>query len=174
MPLTTPNFSVTESLGIPENLTFSDTSVGSDGTLTDRRIYMRLANGNWLTPNGESTTIQYTVWPIVDTSFQMTVLTRSTTANITVEWSDGSSAVYTKTILYCFPLFDYLFAYDLIGNQTSSPGIIQDTNYYSNFSQFIVNLFCAEIAVSTGDDLYSSQGALNRNYQMEQDENLYF
>lgn len=172
--MATYQFSATESLGIPEQITLSDTTISPDPGLTSRRVSFRLANGNWLTTAGESSTIAYETWPIADASLTLNLLSRSTTTNITVEWLTGSTATGISTVLNCFSLFDYLFAYSLIGAQTSSPGIIQDANYYSNFSAFIVNLFCAEIATSIGDDLYSSQAAFNRNYIMEQNENDFF
>lgn len=168
------SFSSSESLGLPEQVTLTDTSTSPDPGLTSRRVYFKLANGNWLTTSGESTTIAFETWDIGDVSLTLNILTKSTTVNITVDWMTNSTITGTSTVLTCFDLFDYLFAYELIGDQTSSPGTIQDTTYYSNFSQFIVNIFCAEIAVSTGNDLYSSQEALNRNYQMIQNENFYF
>lgn len=166
----TPNFSSSESLAFPEQITLVDTSTSPTPGLTSRRVAFRLANGNWLTTAGESSTIAYEAWAIGDVSLTLSLLSRSTTINITVDWMTNSTVTETKTILTCFALFDYLFAYDLIGDQTSSPDIVQDANYYSNFSQFIVNLFCAETAVSTGDDLYSSQACLDRNYFLIQNE----
>jgi hypothetical protein len=174
MPITAPNFSATESLGMPEQVTLTDTSTGSDAGLTERRVYFRMANGKWLTTAGESTTPAYEVWPIADSSITLSLLSQSTTLEITVFWMTAEAVTYQKSTLYCFDLFDYLFAYNLIGAQTSDPGIIQDTSYYSNFSAFIVNMFCAESAVIYGDDLYSSQAALNRNQVLIDNEGDYF
>lgn len=168
-------FSATESLGIPEQITLTDDSDSSLVGITERRIYLRLANGNWLDSTGtESSTVTYIVWSISDVSITLSVLSRSTAIDITVNWMTNSTITGTDTVLYCFDLYDYLFAYDLIGAQTSSPGIIQDSTYYSNFSQFIVNLFCAEVAVTTGNDLFSSQQALNRNQLFITQEQYYF
>lgn len=168
------SFTASESLGLPEQITLTDTSTSPDPGLTSRRVSFRMANGNWLNTAGESSTIVYETWPIGDVSLTLNLLSESTTLSITVEWLTGSTITGITTELFCFDLFDYLFAYELIGAQTSSPGIIQDNTYYSNFSAFIVNLFCAEIAVTTGDDLYSSQEALNRNQLMISNEQMYF
>ena len=173
MPLV-PNFTTAESLATLANVTFTDTSTGSDGGLTSRRIYIRLANGNWLTTAGESTTEAYETWAIGDASITLALLSESTTGNVTVKWMTGSVATYTKTILQIWDLYDYLFAFELIQSQTATPGIIQDTNYYSNFFQFITNIWNAESAVVYGDDLYSSQGALNVNQNMINNQTLFF
>ncbi len=62
----------------------------------------------------------------------------------------------------------------LIQDQTAKPNIINDTNYYSNFFQFITNIWCAEKANTYGDDLYSSQSALNNNQNFIINANKYF
>lgn len=172
--MATYSFTSTESIGIPQQITLIDTSSSPDPGLTSRRAAFKLANGNWLTTAGESTTIAYETWPIADASLTLTLLSRSTAIDISVEWLTGSTATGMDTVATAFVEFDYLFAYSLIGDQTSDPGIVQDANYYSNFSQYIVNLFCAETAVSVGSDIYSSQSAMNRNFQMETNENMYF
>lgn len=170
----TPNFSTSESLSDNNLVTFTDTSTGTDLTLTTRRIYVRLANGNYLTTSGESTASAYESWSYADSSIQLDLLTNSTTANVTVDWYAGATLTYTKTILCEWDLYDYLFAFELIQDQTANPGIIQDKNYYSNFFQFITNIWNSESAVTYGDDLYSSQAALDRNQNMINYSTLYF
>lgn len=170
----TPNFSSSESLSTLANITFLDTSSGADLTITTRRIYVRLANGNWLTTAGESTTSAYESWDYADASITLALLTESTTANVTVEWYAGATLTYTKTILTIWDLYDYVFAFELIQSQTATPNIIQDNNYYQNFFKFITNLWSAEAAVTYGDDLYSSQSALNVNQNLINNESMYF
>lgn len=173
MPLT-PNFSSSESLSTLANVTFLDTSTGSDVGLTGRKIFCRLANGNWLTTAGESTTSASEDWAIGDTSITLALLTQSTTSSVTVQWLTGAVVTYTKTILTIWDLYDYVFAFELIQSQTATPGIIQDDNYYQNFFKFITNLWSAEAAVTYGDDLYSSQSALNVNQNLINNESMYF
>ncbi len=174
MPLTDPNFSSSESLSSPNLITFTDISVGTDLTLTNRRIYIVLANGNWLTTSGESTTAAYENWSYDDTSIELDLLTQSTVGEVTVQWYAVNTLMYTKTILMEWDLYDYLFAYELIQSQTATPGIIQDQNYYSNFFKFITNIWASEAAVTYGDDIYSSQSLLNVNQNMIQNQNEFF
>lgn len=170
----TPNFTATESLSTLANVTFLDTSTGSDGGLTSRKIFCRLANGNYLTTAGESTTSASETWAIGSTSVTLALLTQSTVANVTVQWLTGSTVTYTKTILTIWDLYDYLFAFELIQSQTATPTIINDVNYYSNFFKLITNIWNAECAVSYGNDLYSSQSSLNVNQNLINNANLYF
>lgn len=172
--MSTYSFTASQSIGTLSYVTFTDTSTSPAGGLTSRRISIRLANGNWLDTNGESSTIVYITWPIADSTLTVSILTQNTACDITVEWMTGSTATGTATNPTAFVEYDYVFSYDLIGDQTAAPGTIQDTNYYSNFSQFIVNLFCSEQAVETGSDIYSSQEFMNMNLFMQQNENDFF
>lgn len=173
MPLTA-NFSSSESLSTLANVTFLDTSTGTDLGLTSRKIFVRLANGNWLTTAGESTTSASETWAIADAGITLALLTQSTVANVTVQWLTGSTVTYTKTILTIWDLYDYVFAFGLIQSQTATPGIIQDVSYYSKFFEFITNLWSAESAVTYGNDLYSSAGALNKNQYLITNANLFY
>lgn len=174
MPLTTPNFSTSESLSSNDIVTFTDTSVGSDLGLTSRKIFIRLANGNWLTTAGQSTTSASETWAIGDTSVALSLLTSSTTANVTVQWLTGSTVTYTKTILCEWDLYDYVFLFGLLSAQTSYPAVNANQGYWPNSWYMCTNLFQSENAVTNMDDLYSSQAALDRNQIMINNENLYF
>lgn len=174
MPLTA-NFSSSESLSTLEDVTFLDTSTGADLGLTSRRIYCRLANGNYLTTGGvESATEAYTTWAIADLSTTISLLTQSTVASVRVDWMTNTTVTYTKTILTIWDLFDYVFAFGLIQSQTATPTIISDSNYYNNFFQFITNLWSAESAVTYGNDLYSSASALSKNQYLITNANLFY
>lgn len=170
----TANFSSSEGLSNLDQVTFLDTSTGSDGGLTSRRIYIRLANGNWLTTAGESTTSAYETWDIGDTSIVLSLLSSSTTASVTVNWMTGSTVTYTKTILSEWDLYDYVFLFGLLSVQTSAPTRDTNTGYWQNSFKMVTNLFQSESAVTYMDDLYSSQAALDRNQLFITNENLYF
>lgn len=160
----TPNFTSTESLSSPNFITFTDTSTGSDATIVNRRIYVQLADGTYLVPSGTSTS--YINWAYTDSSITLNLIEKSQSANVLVVWSDGTTDVYTKTILMEWDLYDYLFLFYLLQVQTSSPSIINDTNYYGNCLKMIVNLFNSENATLLMDDLYSSQAALDKNFYL--------
>lgn len=173
MPIN-PSFSATESIANPNEITFVDDSTGSDGTLTNRKIFVRLANGNWLTEGGESTTIASTNWAYSDVSITLSLLSQSTACSIEVVWYAGSAATYDFENTFCFNIYDYLFGLQLLQGNTSSPSQVQDTNYYSNLTKFIVNIFNEENPITYGGDIFSSQGAMAQNQYLIQNENLFF
>lgn len=174
MPLT-PNFTGSQSLAYNSIITLTDTSTGSDITITVRDIEIRLANGNWLDENGNESTTQVRIsWAYADVSKALNVLSQATSPDITVRWLAGSTPVYEKTISFGFVLQDYVFMLGKLQNQSSNPGVIQDTNYYNSFIQFIVNLSNAENAITYADDIYSSQNALNKNQNFITNDGFYF
>jgi hypothetical protein len=174
MPLSA-DFSSSESLSVLSNVRFLDISTGSDSGLTERRIYCRLANGNWLLAGGvQSTTEAYTTWPIADSSITIALLVQSTVASVRVDWLTGATVTYTKTHLTIWNLYDYVFYFGLIQSQTATPTIVSDTNYYNNCFIFITNIFNSESAVTYGNDLYSSNSALLKNQWLINNANNYF
>lgn len=174
MPLTSPNFTATQSLGSPSIVTLTDTSSGTDVGLTERRVYFILADGSYLTTSGSSTTPAYDTWAIADSTVALDILPRDLAVSIVVQWMTGSTISYTKTINYVFTNYDYIFLYGLTTRQVSNPTLLQDTSFFNNKLQMIVNLDDAENAVSIGNDLFASQEALDRNYVFIQNESFYF
>jgi len=175
MPLTTVSISATQSIAYTNLVTLIDTSDGTDVSITQRRVFFRTSTNTYLTDGqGISTTSAYVTWSYADASQVFDILTESTSLEITVQWLAGSTVIYTYTNTFIFDLQDYVFALGILASQTSSPGVLQDTNYYNSFLQFIVNLFNAESAITVGSDLYSSQNALNRNQVMITNENMFF
>lgn len=171
-----PNFYTSEGLASNNLITFVDSSTGTDNTLTGRKISVRLANGKYLTAgavqNDSPTAID---WDINNTSITVDLITQSTCAAVTVQWLNGSTIVYTKTLAAeCWDLYEYFFGLELLQSQTATPSIVQDSNYYSNYFQFITNIWNAETAATYGSDIFSSQSALLRNQFMQNNSDKYF
>lgn len=173
MPLT-PNFTSSQSLSSNNLITFVDSSTGTDLSLSSRRIAILLANGNYLTTAGESATIAYETWNIGDTSVELNLLTKSTTASVVVDWLTGSTVTYTKTILMEWDLYDYVFLFGLLSAQTSYPARTSNSDYWQNSFKMVTNLFQSEQATELMEDIYSSQAALDRNYFMITHQNNFF
>src|ERR1700751_3277271 len=158
------NFSSSQSISTPSIITLVDTSTGTDNSLTNRMVTVTLSDGTTLVPAG--TTSSFFNWPYSDGSITVNLLDKSTVANVLVVWLSGSTANYSKEILMEWNLYDYLFLFELLQTQTSDPDILSDANYYSNFLKMIVNLFNASNAVTYMSDIYSAQGALDKNKYM--------
>lgn len=168
----TPSFTITESIAFPGRLTFTDTSTGSyEGVLTSRLIYIQLEDGTYLVPEGTDT--DYIIWNYADASITIDVLERSQAADVTVKWVAGTSIPYTLTVPYCFPYYDYVFAFNKIRVQASQPNIVDSRNFYETSIKFIVNLWNAEVAVDIGEDIKNSQLSLDKNYYIIQNPQLY-
>ena len=172
MPLSV-NFSVTQSLADTSQLTFTDTSTGSDGTITTRRITILTSTGDYLVVSGTTTT--YEVWALpLATPITLSVLTGATAPNITVQWLAGSTVVYTLTIPYDFPLDLYLAGYNLTRSVISKPNTVQDTNYYNNKIKLLVAIDDSETAIEIGEDIYNAQSSLDRGQYLVDNENISF
>ena len=135
MPLV-PNFTVTQSLGSPNQLEFNDTSTGSDGAVVNRWIYIQEANGTYIV-EGTNTTTDYTEVPYAIDPVTLDVLTRDVAVQITVEWLNSSDAVlYTKSNVFRFTNFNENFDYALTQNLTANPLLINDNDYHLKFRDF--------------------------------------
>jgi len=167
------DFTATQSAANPNEITLVDTSTGSDGTITTRRVYIATAEGTYLVQSG--TTTDYEVWALpLATNITLDVLTEATAPNITVQWLAGSTVVYSKTTLFDFDLQIYLALIGLTQTQLSNPSIVQDTSYYNSKIQLMVNVKDSETAVTYNDDIYLAQSALDRANYMVENSNDYF
>lgn len=171
MPLT-PSFSATQSLAEPSQITLTDTSTGSDGTITTRRVYIQLANGTYLVEDGTTTDCE--VWSYGDAAITLDLLPRSESPKIIVQWLAGTTIIYTATVNYVFDWADKLFLYQLTQTQTGRPKLIDNANYYLSKIKMIVNIDDAENCVTDADDIYGAQGSLDKNYYLMQNQQLFF
>src|SRR4051812_32015248 len=95
----TPNFVASQAGGTPQNLTLTDSSTGSDGAITQRRIYLVQADGTYLTPSGSTT--DYIAWAYANASITISdILSNDIALSILVQWLSVTNVVlYDKTIL---------------------------------------------------------------------------
>lgn len=169
----TVSISVAQNTGTPSQFVISDTSTGSDPSITERRVYLYDSQNNTLVNSG--TTTAYTLWPIASSSITMDVLNRDMALEIIVQWVAGSTVVYTYTNEYDFDAYTNVFGYNLtVTNQLSNPAIINSTNYFSNKSLLYEFIDDADISVSVGQDIVKAQFALDSAYNLIINTNLYF
>lgn len=175
MPLT-ENFSVSQSAGLPENLTFTDISTGSDPAVTQRRIYLLQSDGTYLVPTGTST--DYIEWPLATNPITVeNLLSQDTALSITVQWLDVSNTVlYTKTAAYGFQAFGENFYYGLVLQQVpiTVPAIQQSTNYWENLSMFRCLLDSAYNAITLNSDVYAAQTCYDADQNIISNQQFYF
>lgn len=173
MPLT-PNFTVTQNYGLPSTIVIEDTSTGSDVSIVARRVFLQTATNTYLVPDG--TTTDYVEW--LSTSgdtISIDALDKDYCLNITIQWVDvNGTVVEYKSALYVFTLYSEQYYYQLTQYQTTTPNIVNDTNYYYNKMVLRVEIDSANQACSIAGDIYGSQSCLDRAYYLISNANLFF
>ena len=172
MPLT-PSFTVSQTLGLPSIINFSDTSSGSDVNVVARRITLTKSDGTTLVPSG--TTTSYIVWALVDTDLALNILQQDYCLSIRVDWVNVSGSVlYTSPKLSLFQLYENTFYYNLIQLQASTPVIINDENYWGNVSKLASYIDNAVQAVAIGGDIAAAQNAIEKGTELILHQNANF
>lgn len=173
----TPNFSASQTIGLPDEINLSDTSTGSDVLIVTRHVYIQDANGDYLVETG--TTTDYEVWDYADSSITLDVLTQDTACNITVQWLSVSGIVlYTKTVLYEFSLNADQFLLNLtlaqISSNINAAGLSYNKAFYLNKMKLYVAVQDAANAVAIGSNIAGAQAALNRAKYLIDNPNLFY
>ena len=172
MPLV-PNFTASQYSGTPSVITLTDTSTGSDVTITSRRVYLLQSNGTFLVPTG--TTTDYIVWPLANSSIDLDVLTEDTALSITVQWMSSTNTVVTsKTISFAFTAYNETFYYGLTESQVANSNLSASTNWYQTKLVLRVELDSADQAITFASDIYSAQAALNRATFISTNQSYFF
>lgn len=168
-----PAFTISQSALTPQNITAVDSSTGSDGLIAARRIYFITTEGEYLVEDGVAT--DYNDWPLADTTDTWDVLDVDQALEIRVDWvGAGGNILYTLTQVFCLPQYNKNQFYYLIGQQATTPSILQDGAYFSNLATYWMNITGAIQAVEIGADIAASQECLNRATNMLNNENLFF
>ena len=172
MPLS-PNFTASQNSGTPNLIFLTDTSTGSDGTITKRRIYLLQSNGTYLVPAGTAT--NYIEWALVDVTTSLNVLIQDTALSITVEWLTASNVVVAnKTTSFAFTAYNETFYYGLTESQVANANLTASTNWYQTKMILRVELDSAYQAISFASDIFSAQAALNRATFISTNQSYFF
>jgi hypothetical protein len=149
-------FTATQLLGLPETIVVTDTSTGSDGAITSRRVYITDAYNNYIVPSG--TTTDYIAWDYADSSINIECLTKDYAVEILVQWLDGSNNVlYDSSALYGFTSFNEDFAYQLTGYLANNYKRTADNGFNDSASQLRLYIDSGDQAISRGGDLMGAQ-----------------
>lgn len=164
MPFT-PDFSVSQSLGFPSKINFSDDSIGSDGAIAARRIYLLDSEGEYDVEEGTATT--YEVWPYADGTITLDLLDQDKAFLITIDWVNSSGTIlYTKTYLRGFLLYLKTYYIGLIKAQSSRRKLIDHANFYQNEIKLLCSIQEATNAIDLAEDIGSAQAAMIRGKEL--------
>ncbi len=160
MPLVA-NFSTSQTVGAPESINFVDTSTGSDGAISERRIYLAQADGTFLVPSG--TTTDYIVWALADTTITIDdILPKDMGLNITVVWvNSGGTTLYDKFRLTGFTLFNETFDYNLTQQCSGNPLLINDNDFFENKSKLRTMIDSGNNAIEFASDIFGANQCYN-------------
>ena len=172
MPIS-PSFTASQNSGTPNLIFLTDTSTGSDVTITKRRIYLLQSNGTYLVPTG--TTTDYIEWALVDTTTSLNVLIQDTALSITVEWLTAANVVVDSlTTSFAFTAYNETFYYGLTESQVANANLTASTNWYQTKMILRVELDSAYQAISFASDIYSAQAALSRATFISTNQSYFF
>lgn len=168
-----PSFDLGQNPASPNIVVAIDDSTGSDGAITQRRIFIQDAQGTYLVPAGTMT--NYTQWAIGQGTISLNILTQNTAVTATVQWLDVSNNVlYTSTEQFPLALFGQQFLYYLVQLQGLTPSIPADTNYDANTAILWAAILGGINAVTINNDIAAAQNSFNRATYMQQNQSLFF
>lgn len=172
MPIS-PSFTASQNSGTPNLIFLTDTSTGSDVTITKRRIYLLQSNGTYLVPAG--TVTDYIEWALIDTTISLNVLIQDTALSITVQWlTAGNVEVASVTTSFAFTAYNETFYYGLTESQVANANLTASTNWYQTKMILRVELDSAYQAISFASDIFSAQAALNRATFISTNQSYFF
>lgn len=173
------DFSTSQTIGAPSTILLEDTSTGTDAAVTQRRIYIVDAQGNYVVPDGTST--DYVNFPLVALSgdeIEIDCLDNDMALTITVQWLSVANAVlYSKTELCGFTLYNETAYYSLTqaqATQSVPPNIVQDTGYYNNKMALRTLIDSGNQAITYGVDIVTAQNMYDQATLMVTNEDYYF
>lgn len=154
----TVSFTASSVAGQPSQILFSDTSTGSDGTITSRRIYVADSKGDFLVE--DATTTEYEVWALpLATDITLDLLSADTACRITVQWLNVSDVVvYDYTIdAIGFTEFNEQFDYEQTTLMSANKLLINDNNFWGNKSKLRTAIDSGNNAITRASDLVNAQ-----------------
>ncbi len=173
MPLTAATFSISQTLGSPSIIDLTDTSVGSDAAIVERRVYLTKSSGSTLVPTGTTTT--YIVWDYDDASIAIDALDKDYGISVRVDWINISGTVlYTATVLTTFTMYNAEFEYSLISQEANGDASITNTNWLSGRMKLRLALDDAANAISAASSITNSQAANDRGTYLRENLNLFY
>ena len=154
------NFTASQPVGEPSVILLTDTSTGSDGAITQRRVYLRQANGEFLVPSGTST--DYIEWDYADSTIEIDALSKDYCLEVVVEWINvGNAVLYDKTETGLYTSYNEDFDYGLTQQLSGNPLLINDNRFFLEKSNLRTYLDSAEQALSRANDQYGAQECLD-------------
>ena len=167
------NFTASQPVGEPSVILLTDTSTGSDGAITQRRVYLRQANGEFLVPSGTST--DYIEWDYADSTIEIDALSKDYCLEVVVEWINvGNAVLYDKTETGLYTSYNEDFDYQLTTLMASNPLLIEDNSFYEEKSNLRTFIDAGDKAVTRVSDIYAAQLCYDQATNLRLNSQYYF
>ena len=170
------NFSAAQTPGSPGDILLTDTSTGTDVAVTQRRVYIQTAAGDYLVE--EATTTEYTPWPDFPSTTTLTltdILSKDFGVRMVVQWLDVSNTVlYDKTLYYGFTCYNEDFDYELTQTVAGNPLLISDNNFWGNKSTLRGFIDSGDNAITRNSDIAAAQQCYDLATNMRTNSQYFF
>jgi len=158
MPLVA-SFSAAQTPGVPGTILLTDTSTGTDVAVTQRRVYIQTAAGDYLVEEGVTT--EYEAWGDFPSTTELTltdILDKDYGVRVVVQWLDVNDVVlYDKTLYYGFTCYNEDFDYQLTQTVAGNPLLISDNNFWGNKSTLRGYIDSGNNAITRNSDTAAAQ-----------------
>ena len=167
MPLV-PSVSI-QPTGNGSEIVVNDTSTGSDGAITGRKINVYQANNALL---GAS---PYDFPLSAGSSITINPLDKDYGVTVVMTWvNSGGTPIYTANAIGAFVQYALLFLQSLTQTQEANPNIINDQNFMGNKFKLFTEIQSALNAITAGQSVFSAQSCISRYQKLINNSAYYF
>lgn len=160
------------SIGItndPSSVVVNDTSTGSDGAITTRKIIFTQTDGNVL---GNS---PYDFPLSAGASITVNPLNKDYALTVTTNWTDaGGNVLYTANQIFVFTQYAKLFLESLTQQQIANPEIVNDQNFIQNKFNLFQGVKSAENALAYGQSVSAAQFCVTQYQELITSNQFFF
>ena len=175
MPLVA-SFSAAQTPGVPGTILLTDTSTGTDVAVTQRRVYIQTAAGDYLVEEGVTT--EYEAWGDFPSTTELTltdILDKDYGVRVVVQWLDVNDVVlYDKTLYYGFTCYNEDFDYQLTQTVAGNPLLISDNNFWGNKSTLRGYIDSGDNAITRNSDIAAAQQCYDLATNMRTNSQYFF
>ena len=162
------NFSITQNT--EKTITLTDTSTGSDDTITSRTITVK---------DYKNDTFYTTLWDISDSSKTLeNLLPKDEVFNIRVDWNTDTpdpSNTYAKTQLAGFDYYNMIQMGQLISESMArNPSVINDNNFRNYFFNLYFFIVAERVSVGLMNDIMKGQFSADEATKLRLNQTKYY
>ena len=153
----------------PSSVVITDTSTGSDGAITTRKIIFTQTDSVIL---GAS---PYDFPLSAGSSITVNPLDKDYALTIVINWVNSSGVVlYTANKIFVFTQYAFLFLESLTQQQIANPSIVDDQNFIQNKFDLFQEVKSAQNAIDYGQSVSAAQSYVNRYQLLINNNQFYF